>query len=322
MSSGISYSIIQSMEKPRPPVQIGRVLEGEHSEEFDYLRQKVADLGIQTIVTSRGGGALLQRTLGFLPQLFEEGALGDAPWGMVGTSTGAISTFMARSIGFANLAAWHESVQSVADFKGLAPWIKLTTKPGIRDMAFLKLNFLEYYDQYMRGAETHDYSDEQAIAEHKKPALNAVVVTRRWGFQPHIYHDEHWQREDGSLDIAKMVSSVEGSCALPVFAATHDEHIGAVIDGALNRYDLQAPISVAERLLEGRKGKIISIEPASHIDRGIHIEARNGLTIIRVAMERQVSLARKAQNIFVFDQEGYDVGRYWGKYAAEVIKQI
>ena len=308
------------MKESLPPVHVAPVLEGNMTDEFSYLREKARNMDVETIVSLRGGGALLPRILGFMPKLFDKGVLGREPWGIVGTSTGAIAGFFARDIGFANIEAWHHSMQPVADFKGWkGPWSELTVN-GLPYRRPRKLNFDQYYSQKIlpRIGELEPHDSEN---EHARPALNMVVVARREDRQPYIYHDEHWTDENGRFQREKMIQCVEGSCCLPFFVPTHDDHIGPVIDGGLSKPDMTAPIEVAGEVLENR-GKIISIEPVGNLKRGIHIENRDGLHVVRVVMEQQLTPFQQARNILVFDPQAYGIGAKWGEYTAEVLKSF
>lgn len=308
------------MKESLPPVHLAPILEGNTTEEFNYLREKARSMDIRTIVSLRGGGALLPRILGFMPQLFDKRVLGAEPWGMVGTSTGAIAGFFARDIGFAHVERWHHSMQPVADFKGWrAPWSELTVN-GLPQKRPRKLNFGQYYEQKILPR-IDQLEPQENKNDHVKPSLNMVVVARREDRQPYVYHDEHWTDEEGQFDRQKMIQCVEGSCCLPFFVPTHDEHIGQVIDGGLSRPDMTAPIEVAGEIL-GKQGVILSVEPVGNLKRGIHIENREGLQVVRVVMEQQITPFQQARNILVFDPKAYEIGAKWGRYAAEVIQQI
>ena len=310
------------MKESLPPVHIGPVLQGEMTQEFEELQEVVQQKEIHTIISARGGGALLPCILGALPVLYQHGVIGQEPWGMVGTSTGSIATLCAKSIGLEPTIDWHWKLRPIAQFDGVViPWFKHLTRSGMGRGAFRTLNFEEYYHTYLAPSVQSDYPDNTRVNPYAKPSMTGVVVTRKDGLEPYIYHDKHWEDEEGNFDVRQMIQCVERSCSLPgIFSSTQDPHVGSIVDGGYNRYHLASPAKLAHKLLGQEGDRVISIEPAANdLEPGIDISWENEVQIVRIVMQRQRNIGNRVSNIFVFNPETYFMGTQWGERAVEEI---
>ena len=303
---------------PPPPIHLTPILEGKEAHAMLTVQERMQNYGIDEVVVLGGGGATLPQLLGCLQELSKQGIVGTRPVAAVGTSTGSIATSLWSMVGLENPKLWEKAMRPIAELQGFRkPWGELSEKAK-SPFALRKLAFSRYFEHNIRP-----FIPQEPVIP-ARPAVTGIVTTQARGIQPHLYFNDHWENADGTIRSADLFHCVERSCSIPgVFIAQQrDPHLGLTIDGGVNKYSLHCPIDVAKHMLAPTGGRIIALEPVSDHTPGIYWEEladTPNVELVRISMKKHASLLDRAQNVFVFKQDAYQLGQEWGAMAAQEI---
>lgn len=301
-----------------PPIELRPVIKDADPSGLQHVQERARAHNVQDVVVLGGGGATLPSILGVLEELRRGGVIGEQNVAEVGTSAGSIAGALWELIGLDDPDYWHDTVKPIASMRGFAePW-NMLSEGAKSPLAIRKLNFLRYFNHNIKPNIPH----EPTLPA--KPAVSAAVATKAVGLQPHLYHNGHWENEDGTVRPEDLLRCVERSCSVPgIFTSEKDPHIGLALDGGV-RFGLHCPVDVARHMLGPEGGRIVAIEPLSNLPRGIYWEQPESdpnVQILHIAVNQNTSLRTRAQKLFVFDPTAYELGQEMGAEAARMYQK-